>query len=111
MGDVSLETRLASGAEGQVWLGKFRTETVAIKVLHVLADKDPWDEREISFMMSMKHERIVKFVGAGNIWHSELQEFVLFLVQEFMTGGSLDKRLWHTDPASVTWSERVQWIS
>merc|ERR1712072_1486296 len=61
--------------------------------------------------MNMKHERIVKFIGAGSIMHPQLQDPVLFLVQEFMSGGSLDKRLWHTPLSSVSWTERMQWLS
>ena len=38
-----------------------------------------------------------------------VQAEVVFCVQEFMSGGSLDCQLWHTPVASVTWPERVQW--
>ena len=36
-------------------------------------------------------------------------EMVLFTVQDYMSGGSIDRRLWHTARDSVTWTERLQW--
>ena len=34
---------------------------------------------------------------------------VLFNVQEYMSGGSIDSRLWHTPYVSVSEEERVRW--
>ena len=53
--DVSLDTLLAQGSEGQVWKGKVAKlpETVAIKLSHCTDEGDPWDEREIAFMYDL----------------------------------------------------------
>jgi len=34
---------------------------------------------------------------------------ILFTVQEFVSGGSMDRRLWGTRLDSVSWHERLQW--
>ena len=39
--------------------------------------------------------------------HSSIE--TLFTVHEFMSGGSLDSRLWHQPLDSVTWRERLTW--
>jgi len=80
-----------------------------------------WNEVEVGFMMAMQHPRLVKFIGAGEMhdktesqWSLQdgeegEQNFVLFTVQELMTGGSLDKRLWNMPLESVSWLERITW--
>ena len=41
-----------------------------------------WDEREVSFMMQVKHPRLVRFLGAGEIADRfSGGEKVLFMVQ------------------------------
>ena len=84
------------------------------KVYDSLGDDDddtvqPWDEREVSFMMGMTHERLVVFIGAGEMQDPRTGTTVLFQVVEFMEQGSLDKIVWNTSRDSVTWSRRVQW--
>jgi len=60
-------------------------------------------------MMSIRHDKLVKLIGAGEMMDPKLQTRVLFTVSELMSGGSLDNRLWDTPMESVTWQERVQW--
>ena len=79
-------------------------------------------------MMSMQHECLVKFLGAGVMSEPEYGLRVLFTVQvfaldaycfldqsyfrcaqEFMSGGSLDRRIWDQPLCSVTWKEKLQW--
>merc|ERR1711871_720789 len=43
------------------------------------------------------------------MWDQKNQGYVVFAVQEFMSGGSLNTRLWGKPFQSVAWSERVQW--
>ena len=86
--------------------------------------------------MSMQHECLVKFLGAGVMSEPEYGLRVLFnvqvwvclmpycclhqsasglssglvgCVQEFMSGGSLDRRIWDQPLSSVTWDEKLQW--
>ena len=93
-----------------------------------------WDEREVSFMMRVKHPRLVTFLGAGEITDDRSRGCkVLFMVQarlmpfgnamdesalgsitaeflqEYMSGGSIDKRLWGTSPSSLSWYHRLAW--
>ena len=85
-------------------------------------------------MMSMQHECLVKFLGAGVLSEPTHGLRVLFNVQvrvlhamlllkpvfsrserrvgfaqEFMSGGSLDRRIWNQPLCSVTWGEKLQW--
>lgn len=43
-----------------------------------------WDEREIAFMMSMQHERLVELIGAGMVLDPVYQVPLLFLVQQYV---------------------------
>jgi len=60
-------------------------------------------------MMGVEHQRIVKFLGAGEMHDDSTHIDTLFTVQEFMAGGSLDTRLWGEPLQSVTWLERLTW--
>ena len=79
-------------------------------------------------MMNMQHECLVQFLGAGVMSEPEYGLRVLFTVQvfaldailffalasfhfaqEFMSGGSLDRRIWNQPLCSVTWEEKLQW--
>ena len=40
-----------------------------------------WDEREVSFMMRVRHPRLVKFLGAGEIKDEHFGQSLLFMVQ------------------------------
>jgi len=121
---IEFGIKIAKGAEGEVWkgrlLGHSYKELVAIKrALPLLEDKAGeasavFDEREVSFLLKMKHDRIVIFIGAGEMFVPEWDCTTLFIVQEFMSGGSIDGALWHPNPTqrdSLSWKERVQWAS
>ena len=70
-----------------------------------------WNEREVNFLINMAHERLVKFVGAGELYDERFDQNVLFIVQEFASGGSINNALWNTRPESLTWNTRLQWAS
>lgn len=113
--DLSFKEMVARGAEGEVWRGTLRGTPgeVAIKKQNQLAanlteTNKVWDEREVAFMMSLPHKRLVTFLGAGVLQDPELGP-VVFMVQEYQSGGSLNNRLWGQPLASVTWMERLQW--
>merc|ERR1712195_283190 len=59
--------------------------------------------------MSMQHKCLVKFLGAGVMSEPTHGFRVLFTVQEFMSGGSLDQRIWNQPLDSVTWAEKLRW--
>jgi len=100
--NITFDRRLAAGTEGEVWTGKLHGHLgeVAIKralLNPVTMDEENatavWDEREVSFMMSIQHPRLVTFLGAGEIADERSHGYpVLFMVQEFMSGGSIDRR-------------------
>jgi hypothetical protein len=107
---------VAKGAEGEVWRGRMhgRSGEVAIKKQNQMGSTNSshvWDEKEIAFMMSMPHARLVTFIGAGQLFDSKMEQLISFSVQEFMSGGSLDGRLWDQPQGYVTWGEKLQWAA
>ena len=61
--------------------------------------------------MNLRHERIVSFIGAGQIFDKTLAQNVSFSVGEYMSGGSIDRRLWDTPYHSITWDEKLVWAA
>ena len=110
--DLTFEMKLAEGGEGEVWRGALsgKLEKVVIKKAKNAGDAHVWDEAEVAFMMRMKHPRLVTFHGAGVLASGPYP----FSVLEFLSGGSIDCRLWNPEPTprdSVTWQERIRWGS
>ena len=64
--EVELLSRLGSGAFGEVWSGRWRRTAVAVKVQH--GHFTPSDQRsffrEMQLLADLRHEHIVRFVGA-----------------------------------------------
>ncbi|GLE06146.1 hypothetical protein PINS_up015357 [Pythium insidiosum] len=85
---VSLGTLVNRGAFGEVYRGSYKGETVAIKRLVPERRKNlkQIDSflAEVKLMISMEHERIVRFIGVA--WDSLTD---LCVVTEFMEGGDL----------------------
>jgi len=119
---IRLEEKVASGAEGEVWSGfleghSYRDQVAIKKALpnpETLGEerKAPvWDEREVNFLIKMSHPHLVKFVGAGEIYDPRFGQQVLFIVQEFATGGSINNALWNTPLDSLSWDTRLQWAN
>lgn len=72
--DLTLESKVARGAEGEVWKGQLHGHLgdVAIKIANQIGavyeeGSNVWDEREVAFMMSLHHSRLVTLVGAGEL--------------------------------------------
>lgn len=111
--------KIAAGSEGEVWLGnlKGRDKPVAIKKAwspdSQSESEGVWHEAEVVFMMAMQHPRLVEFLGAGRMAEPRDPNGrpLLFTVQEFMSGGSLDKPLWGTPRDSLTWEQRLGWAT
>lgn len=118
---IKFERKLAAGSEGEVWLGELQNQTTgkwertAIKkaLSNPTAEESTtpvFEEREVAVLTILsQHSRVVKFLGAGVLEDPRLGEEVLFMCQEFATGGSIDKALWGTSLDSLTWQHRVQW--
>jgi len=119
---LDFEKKLAAGAEGEVWRGRLlghdRKGLVAIKKalpnpMSAGEAAPVWTEREVSFLMSMNHPQIVEFIGAGEIMDEKFGEHVPFIVQELMSGGSIDGCLWNPESSprnSITWETRFTWL-
>ena len=74
--------KLGGGGGGEVWQGTLRRcheegeSVVAIKKLfnyrggwndETECDGRPWEDAEVALMMQLRHERLVSFVGAGEL--------------------------------------------
>eukprot|EP00658_Telonema_sp_P-2_P026844 TRINITY_DN20870_c0_g1_i2.p1 TRINITY_DN20870_c0_g1~~TRINITY_DN20870_c0_g1_i2.p1 ORF type:complete len:235 (-),score=50.22 TRINITY_DN20870_c0_g1_i2:117-821(-) len=101
--DIVLETEIAKGSQGTVWIGELqgRKGKVAIKVNLGPGNEVVWKEAEVAFMMSMPHPRLVEFIGAGEMAVPQLGHMLLFNVQEYMSGGSIETVLWGTQYLSL----------
>ena len=84
----------------------------------ILADRDPrlkvFLSPEVSFLMTMKHERIVKMYGAGTSINKDKngEGNVHFVVQEYMSGSSIDRILWNPNRGldwDSNWKIRLTW--
>ena len=64
---------------------------------------------EVRFLIRTRHERLVLFLGAGRMGDGQV-----FLLYEFMDGGSLDTKLWSRgrsekgDDGLSKWIQRMQ---
>ena len=110
---MTFERRLASGAEGEVWLGRKAGHdgNVVIKVAHFADDTNTqpvWREAEVvrtsmlqstgmswcvwvgfqAFMINATHPRLVEMLGCGYMADmKDPDSTVLFQVLEYMDGG------------------------
>ena len=65
-----------------------------------------WSDKEVGNLMKMQHRNVVTMIGAGTIVQNDIH--VLFVVQEFMSGGSIEKVLWTELAHTVgTWNVRI----
>ena len=115
---MAFEEKVAAGAEAEVWKGYLKghpyDKRVAIKKAlpnpeNIGAEKPVWSEREVNFLIKMEHERLVKFIGAGEIYDELFEEQVLCIVQEYLSGGSINNALWNKPLDSLTWDIKLQW--
>ena len=109
-GGVTLGRKLAQGGGGQVFMGRFADQDVALKESYGMLLNNNNNElvREAAMMIKLNHHNIVRFFG---IWQPEgttrAEADRVFLVMEFCSGGDLRDAA--QDPAS-TLKERQQWI-
>lgn len=100
--DVEAIKLLSRGGFGEVWLGLYMNENVAIKRL--LSDKKTMDDAlafasEIRIMARLEHPKIVRFIGVS--WTNYL---TIQAVTEFMDCGDLKSLLDSNRASSLTWA-------
>lgn len=61
---IQLVESIGKGRYGEVWLGKWRDERVAVKIFHTAEEASWRRETEIYQTVSMRHENILGFIAA-----------------------------------------------
>ncbi|MEQ2202098.1 Activin receptor type-2B, partial [Xenoophorus captivus] len=90
----------ARGRFGCVWKGQILNEYVAVKIFPI-QNKESWqNEREVFLTPGMRHENILRFIGAER--RGSHLETELWLVSEFHERGSLSDFL---KGSVVSWCE------
>lgn len=71
--------------------------------------EDTFESSEVQFMVSIRHPRLVMFLGVGRF-----NDGRKFMVSEFMGGGSLDRSIWKShardDWKPATWGRRLRYL-
>ncbi|KAL3346114.1 hypothetical protein AABB24_024854 [Solanum stoloniferum] len=94
---LSIGHVISEGPYSVVYEGLYKSMPVAIKIIqpdmsaNVSPERKVKFQREVTLLSKVKHENIVKFIGAS-------MEPTLMLVTELMRGGTLQKFLWSTRP-------------
>ncbi|KAI9108779.1 hypothetical protein K1719_020084 [Acacia pycnantha] len=89
--------RIGEGAHGKVYEGKYRNQTVAIKILHKgetaeeIVKREARFAREVAMLSRVQHKNLVKFIGT-------CKEPVMVIVTELLVGGTLRKYLLNMRP-------------
>ena len=82
---------MGQGRFGEVWLGHWRGERVAVKIFSSVDEKSWFREVQIYQTVMLRHENILGFIAAdnkdGGTWTQ------LWLVTEYMGNGSLSDYL------------------
>jgi len=89
--------RIGEGAHAKVYEGKYRNQSVAIKILHrgdtpeEIAKREGRFAREVAMLSRVQHKNLAKFIGACN-------EPVMVIVTELLLGGTLRRYLLNMRP-------------
>ncbi|KAI9173412.1 hypothetical protein LWI28_000985 [Acer negundo] len=89
--------RIGEGAHAKVYEGKYKNQTVAIKIVHKgetpeeIAKREARFAREVAMLSRVQHKNLVKFIGA-------CKEPVMVIVTELLLGGTLRKYLLNMRP-------------
>jgi serine/threonine protein kinase len=142
--DIIFEKVIGAGAFGKVWRGRWQNKIIAVKKMFPEPDTmmmpndshstisinntttqnitqialDMLNNIEVGVMMSLRHEHIVDFEGAGQIiekpreWETEPQ-IGIFVMLEYAAGGDLTHRLQDAAGSLLkfSWKDRVQCAS
>ncbi|KAG9445485.1 hypothetical protein H6P81_016825 [Aristolochia fimbriata] len=93
-------SKIGEGAHGKVYEGKYRDQIIAVKVLHPgstpeeRASYEGRFAREVTMMSRVKHENLVKFIGA-------CKDPFMVIATELLPGMSLKKYLANTRPKKL----------
>ncbi|KDP22773.1 hypothetical protein JCGZ_00360 [Jatropha curcas] len=93
-------SKIGEGAHGKVYEGRYRDQIVAIKVLHRGSTSEERTAlenrfaREVNMMSKVKHENLVKFIGA-------CKDPLMVIVTELLPGMSLRKYLFSIRPKQL----------
>ncbi|XP_057481455.1 serine/threonine-protein kinase STY13-like [Actinidia eriantha] len=96
---LSIGSMISEGPYSVVYEGSYKFKPVAIKVIQpdktsaVSPERKQKFEREVAMLSRVKHDNIVKFIGA-------FLEPTMMIVTELMRGGTLQKYLWSIRPNS-----------
>ncbi|XP_009590482.1 serine/threonine-protein kinase STY13-like [Nicotiana tomentosiformis] len=94
---LSIGPLLSEGPYSLVYEGLYKSMPVAIKIIqpdrsaNVSPERKEKFQREVLLLSKVKHDNIVKFIGAS-------MEPAMMLVTELMRGGTLQKYLWSIRP-------------
>ncbi|KAI5080842.1 hypothetical protein GOP47_0004025 [Adiantum capillus-veneris] len=90
--------RIGEGGQGKVYEGKYRNQSVALKLVHRngtpedVAKRESRFAREVTLLCRLQHKNLVKFIGACK------EPTVMVVVTELLHGGSLKKFLMSIRP-------------
>ena len=107
--EITLIEKTGSGAQSELWKGELRRRgdntsiTVAVKKLH--NDEAVCGEEEARLMMRLRHPRLVRFIGATDT----ADDGSLAIITEYVSGRSIERRLWGTSPQSLSNDVRFLW--
>ncbi|KAF7838276.1 serine/threonine-protein kinase STY13-like isoform X2 [Senna tora] len=104
--------RIGEGAHGKVYEGKYKNQTVAIKILHKgetteeIAKREARFAREVAMLSRVQHKNLVKVgIWSSKSCHHVSQQFigackepVMVIVTELLIGGTLRKYLLNMRP-------------
>lgn len=82
---IQLRQTLAKGRFGEVWLGDWRGEQVAVKIFNSRDERSWWRETEIYTTNTLRHSNILRWIASDNKGKSlhNCHEFKSFLRRNF----------------------------
>lgn len=93
--------RIGEGGHGKVYEGKYREQSVALKLVQTsgtqeeVAKRESRFAREVSLLSRVQHKNLVKFIGACK------EPSMMVVVTELLQGGSLRKYLMSLRPKQL----------
>ncbi|KAI6187361.1 Receptor protein serine/threonine kinase [Aphelenchoides besseyi] len=84
---IQLKTAIARGRYGDVWLGDWRGEKVAVKIFQSREEKSWQRETEIYSSNMLRHSNLLRWIASDNKDSGISTQ--LWLISEYMSNGSL----------------------